>query len=252
MLPALTPMNNMFHYHYQPSSFQQWLAGMLMMYAVVTYRLGHYLSFMRRAMAHGLTLLLFLASGFGIYQLAQIYASQQYKPSVVQPAVTKAQAATPASAPESQALARSTPLSLDIPSLNLSTDLAPVGQNADGSMEVPEHDIAGWYTLAPSPGEIGPAIIVGHVDSPTGPAVFWNLRNLEPGNLVMVTREDGKKVSFSVEKVESYDQNNFPSDKVYGNLDYPGLRLITCDGKFDPLTRHYSHNLVVYARATPL
>jgi len=127
--------------------------------------------------------------------------------------------------------------------------LIKLGKNPDGSLATPErYDIAGWYEFAPTPGETGPAIIVGHVDNYLGPAVFFNLKSLHPGQSIFVTREDKQVVEFRVDSVELFDQQSFPTNAVYGNIDYPGLRLITCGGAFNPLTGHYSHNTVVYAR----
>ncbi len=147
-----------------------------------------------------------------------------------------------------KSLASSVPLSLEIPAISLSAPISGVGQNSDGSMEVPTNpDMTGWYTLAPTPGEIGPAIIVGHVDSLSGPAVFWNLNKLKPGDLVHVKRQDGSTATFKVDKQEIFQQDNFPTEQVYGNIDHAGLRLITCSGEFNHFTRHYSHNTVVYA-----
>lgn len=147
-----------------------------------------------------------------------------------------------------KSLASSVPLSLEIPAISLTAPISGVGQNSDGSMEVPsDPNMTGWYTLAPTPGEIGPAIIVGHVDSLNGPAIFWNLNKLKPGDLVNVKRQDGSTATFKVDKQEVFQQDNFPTDQVYGNIEHAGLRLITCSGEFNQFTRHYSHNIVVYA-----
>jgi sortase (surface protein transpeptidase) len=132
----------------------------------------------------------------------------------------------------------------------VTANIISVGQNSDGSIEVPGPYDVGWYNLGPTPGEVGPAVLVGHVDYvTTGPAVFWNLRNMKPNDTVQITRQDGKTVTFKVEKVASYGQDNFPTQQVYGNISYPGLRLVTCTGDFNYITHHYSDNLVVYARA---
>lgn len=149
----------------------------------------------------------------------------------------------------SAGMERSAPTRLQVPDVTIDTQLIKLGKNSDGSLATPDrYDIAGWYEFAPTPGEIGPAIIVGHVDNYLGPAVFFNLKDLQPGQPIFVTREDKQVVEFRVDSVELFDQQNFPTDAVYGNIDYPGLRLITCGGVFNPLTGHYSHNTVVYAR----
>lgn len=150
------------------------------------------------------------------------------------------------------ALTRSVPTSLEIPDIGLATDLITLGKNDDGTLATPDrYDIAGWYTLSPTPGEIGPAVIVGHVDNYLGPAVFFYLKDLQPGQSIYVNRTDGSRVRFTVDRVELVDQQNFPTQQVYGNIDYAGLRLITCGGDFDPLTGHYLSNTVVYATYAP-
>lgn len=146
------------------------------------------------------------------------------------------------------ALPKSVPVRLEIPDIGLTTELSQVGKNADGSLEVPaDANIAGWYRLSPTPGEIGPSIITGHVDTYTGPAVFFYLKDLVPGQTITITRKDKTKAHFRVDKVASFEQQAFPTKEVYGDIDYPGLRLITCGGVYDVLSGHYSHNTVVYA-----
>lgn len=145
-------------------------------------------------------------------------------------------------------LSRSIPTHLEIPDIQLSTALIQLGKNDDGSLQVPEvYDVAGWYKFSPTPGEVGPSIIAGHVDNYLGPAVFFYLKDLQPGQRISVTREDRRVVNFRVDKVALFDQQAFPTQEVYGNIDHPGLRLITCGGTYNALTGHYSHNTVVYA-----
>ncbi len=145
-------------------------------------------------------------------------------------------------------LERSVPVSIDIPSVSIKTNLIELGRNPDGTLATPERfDIAGWYKYSPTPGEIGPAVIMGHVDSRNGPAVFWNLRYLKVGAVIKVRRHDGSLVKFEVNKVRQFYQNDFPTQEVYGDLDYAGLRLITCGGVFSHLTHRYNQNTVVYA-----
>lgn len=115
-------------------------------------------------------------------------------------------------------------------------------------MEVPpDGDLAGWYKGAPTPGELGPAIIVGHVDWAGDLGVFYNLRNLEPGDHITITRMDGSTAEFQVAQVEQFSKNEFPTNAVYGDIDHPGLRLITCGGSFDRAARSYVDNIVVFA-----
>lgn len=146
--------------------------------------------------------------------------------------------------------ARSAPSRLIIPKINLDTTFVPpLGLNEDKTVSVPDsYTEVGWYTYGATPGEIGPAVILGHVDSYEGPAVFFSLGQLEEGDEVMVERADGTTATFVVESKERVPQDNFPTEKVYGQIDYAGLRLVTCSGVFNKGTQEYSHNLIVYAR----
>lgn len=145
-------------------------------------------------------------------------------------------------------LSKSEPVRLRIPDIKIDTEVLTIGKQADNTMEVPTNSwVTGWYKHGPTPGEIGPAIIVGHVDNPKGPAVFWRLRELAAGQLIEVSRADGTKAVFKVDSIKEFEQNNFPTNEVYGNINHAGLRLITCGGTFDRRTGHYSHNTVVYA-----
>ncbi|HET7673680.1 MAG TPA: class F sortase [Candidatus Saccharimonadales bacterium] len=150
--------------------------------------------------------------------------------------------------PAKHFLPASKPVHLSIPSVWIDTDLKTVGKNPDDSMEVPEDfHRAGWYKHSPTPGEKGPSIIVGHVDNHKGLGVFWELRNLKKGQIIKVKRADGRTVKFKVDTIKQYPQNSLPAKEVFGNIDYAGLRLITCGGKFNYITHHYSDNTVVYA-----
>jgi sortase (surface protein transpeptidase) len=148
----------------------------------------------------------------------------------------------------------SVPTRLQIPSISVDSGLSPLGLQADGTMEVPASGFpAGYYTGAPTPGELGPAIIAGHIDW-NGPAVFFLLHTVAVGAEVDVTREDGSVAVFEVTEVGEYPKDAFPTALVYGDLDYAGLRLITCGGAFDKATGHYEVNVVVFAklvRSTP-
>jgi hypothetical protein len=144
-------------------------------------------------------------------------------------------------------LARSSPVRLQITAIGLDSALMNLGLRADGSMQVPPGGFpAGWYTGGPTPGERGPAVMAGHVDW-NGPGVFYRLQDLRPGDQVMVTRADGSKPVFRITQVGQYPKDQFPSKLVYGNIDHPGLRLITCGGTFNTQTGHYEENLVVFA-----
>jgi sortase (surface protein transpeptidase) len=145
--------------------------------------------------------------------------------------------------------ARSAPSELRIPKLNLTTTFeAPLGLKEDRTIEVPDsYTQVGWYENGPTPGEIGPAVVLGHVDSYEGPAVFWPLGKLEPGDEVEIEREDGTTAVFVITKLERYSQDDFPTELVYGPIDHAGLRLITCSGTYLKGVQRYTHNLVVYA-----
>jgi sortase (surface protein transpeptidase) len=144
-------------------------------------------------------------------------------------------------------LSRSVPTRIRIPAIDLDTSLAQVGLKADGSLQVPSDPyMAGWYTGSPTPGEAGPAVIDGHVDRVGGIAIFWRLRELKPGDVIEIDREDGITAKFKITSLEQFSQASFPTQKVYGNTGYAGIRLITCGGVFSTATGHYSDNIVVF------
>jgi len=107
--------------------------------------------------------------------------------------------------------------------------------------------VAGWYALGPRPGDPGSAVILGHVDSKRGPAVFYRLRELRPGDQIAITRADGSSVRFAVQRTAQYDKRRFPTDDVYYPTLAPALRLVTCGGQFDFTTGHYRSNIIVFA-----
>lgn len=140
------------------------------------------------------------------------------------------------------------PTDLAIPSIGVLTEIIDLGLNPDRSVEVPtDAHIAGWYTGSPPPGQLGPAAIIGHVDSYEGPGVFYRLAELRPGAPVHIRRADDSVVTFIVERVEQYPKDAFPTERVYGDTHRPELRLITCGGAFDPAERSYRDNIVAYA-----
>jgi hypothetical protein len=147
-------------------------------------------------------------------------------------------------------LERSSPQRLRIPVVGIDTYFeGPLGLNEKGEVEVPEsYDEVGWYKYGPTPGELGPAVVLGHVDSYQGPAVFFGLGQLKPGDEIFIERADGKTVTFTVERLERHEQAGFPTAEVYSDIDYAGLRLITCTGVYSHTTLRYSHNLIVFAR----
>lgn len=142
------------------------------------------------------------------------------------------------------------PVSIEIPALKINAPVGNLGLNQDGSLQVPRNDgEVGWYSGGVRPGEEGPAIMVGHLDSKNGAAVFWRLKNLKPGDEVRVGKADGGEVVFKVDKLENHDQNSFPSEEVYRQHSGRDLRLITCAGRYDRKIGRYSENLVVFASA---
>jgi sortase (surface protein transpeptidase) len=143
-------------------------------------------------------------------------------------------------------------VSLNIPAIGASSDLLNLGLNGDGTIATPPIDEkdshAGWFDQSPEPGTLGPAILLGHIDSAKyGPAIFYDLGKLVPGDTVEVTRSDGTVAIFAVDGVREYQKDQFPTLQVYGNLDHAGLRLITCGGVFNNDTGHYESNIVVFA-----
>ena len=137
---------------------------------------------------------------------------------------------------------------IDIPAIGTTSSLVQLGLNLDGSLEVPtDFGQAGWFSGGVAPGENGPAVIAGHLDSYKGPAIFAKLELLKPGDRVRIARADGVKVEFVVTRIDRYPKDYFPTDQVYGPTTGPELRLITCGGVFDQQAHSYKANTVVYA-----
>jgi Sortase domain len=163
------------------------------------------------------------------------------------PAPTGPIAAPPQSA---QPAPVASPVSLTIPLIGVKTQLLTLGLAAGGALQVPplsSASVAGWYTGSPRPGAVGSAIIVGHIDSVSGPGVFFRLSELRRGDHVYVKRADGSTAEFRVASVQRYLKDHFPTATVYGPTPDAELRLITCGGAFDSATGHYLSNIVVYA-----
>ena len=152
-------------------------------------------------------------------------------------------------------LRRARPLALDIPAIAVHSRLLQLGLTPSGSLAVPppgpHYNQAAWFTGSPTPGQIGPAVIEGHVDSADqGSSVFFKLGALRPGDAVMVQRADHTTAVFRVNAVRRYPKDRFPTALVYGNTDHAALRLITCGGTFDRMSGHYRDNIVVFAHLT--
>jgi LPXTG-site transpeptidase (sortase) family protein len=144
---------------------------------------------------------------------------------------------------------RSIPLRIAIPSISVDSTIIQLGLEKDGTLAVPQDgSVAGWYTGSPTPGEIGPSVVVGHVDWKGKMGVFFRLRSIKVGARVKVLRVDGSTQTFKVERIEAFAKTNFPSDQVYGDIAYAGLRLITC-GDFNFQLHKYVKDIVVFAEA---
>jgi len=156
-------------------------------------------------------------------------------------------AGKPRAAPAVLTVARSVPVELQIPAIGLSVPLSELGLNSNHTVQVPTNfQVPGWYEYGPSPGQMGSSVILGHVDSYQGPAVFFQLRTLRPGDQVDVVLADGVLAHFVVRQVAMYLKADFPTQLVYGSHGYSALQLVTCGGVFDTQTGHYLSNVVVY------
>lgn len=139
------------------------------------------------------------------------------------------------------------PTRLLVPTIGVDERLVPVGLQSDGAMETPDFGGAGWYAPGPRPGASGPAVIVAHVHGPAGDDVFARLHELRPGDEVTVERTDGS-TTFVVTDVTSAPKEELPYDRIWADSPVPLLRLITCGGAPDPVSRTYPDNTIVYAR----
>jgi sortase (surface protein transpeptidase) len=163
------------------------------------------------------------------------------------PTPTQSTRPTPTTTPAPATTAR--PVGLTIPAIGVRTDLVRLGLQDDGTVQVPaDPDVAGWYRLGPRPGEEGSAVILGHVDSAEGPAVFARLGTLRRGDAVRVRLEDGSTVRFRVRSVRVYPNADFPARLVYGARRGRVLNLVTCGGAYDAARGGYQANVVVSAR----
>jgi LPXTG-site transpeptidase (sortase) family protein len=165
-----------------------------------------------------------------------------------------ASAAPPGGAPKSTVaaspLARSTPVRLRIPAIGVDTPVIQVGLNSDGTVDVPPiaaHAPAAWYDGSPTPGQTGPSVILGHVTvGRFGDGVFLRLEQLKAGDRIEVAPRDGATAAFTVDSVQTVAKAQFPTNAVYGNVDRPALRLITCGGARQS-AGGYPDNVIVYA-----
>jgi len=153
-----------------------------------------------------------------------------------------------ASAADSFSMTSSPPVSVRASVVGIHSQLVQVGLDRNQAIEVPaSYSEAAWYRLGPTPGTLGAAVIIGHVDSFHGPGVFFNLGDMRPGQIIDVARADKSVAHFRVDAINRYSKDLFPTEAVYGPINYAGLRLITCSGTFDETTRSYDSNTVVFA-----
>ncbi|MFI6228973.1 class F sortase [Micromonospora echinospora] len=162
---------------------------------------------------------------------------------------------SPSPSPTVVGMPRSQPTRIRIPKIGVDAPTVPLGLDKNQQIAVPplnQPGKTGWYKLGPSPGEIGTAVVVGHVDSRAkGRAVFYRLGALKPGDTIEVPREDGKKARFVVDGVTRYPKKKLPLDLVYGHTDKAQLRVITCGGGYDKAAKAYKDNIVVFATLVP-
>jgi hypothetical protein len=184
----------------------------------------------------------------GVAAVGVAISAQEHAP---QPSLAAAGATGSARGPS---LRRSMPVSVDIPAIGVHSELLRLGVSPSGTIQVPpihtRPSEAAWYKYSVTPGQIGASVIEGHVDSYQGPAVFFRLGALRPGNSVEVTLADGITAVFRVTGVREYTKSRFPAKSIYGATGYAALRLITCGGAFDYATRNYLSSTVVFASLT--
>jgi sortase (surface protein transpeptidase) len=171
---------------------------------------------------------------------------------LVSPGAPGPAAASPSTAvsPASVAAERAAPVRVRVPAIGVDSELLRLGTDAAGVLVPPDDpDRAGWFPGGAVPGDVGPAVVAGHVDSVEGPAVFARLRELTPGDEVVVDRQDGTTARFTVTGVGRHPKDDFPTEAVYGPTPRAELRLVTCGGDFDRSRGSYEDNVVVFARA---
>jgi hypothetical protein len=191
-----------------------------------------------------------LLASWGGWQVGLAVADPPVPPPALPSAVVGSTSAPPVAVP---GLERSDPVKISIDSIKLRASVDQIGLAPDGTLEeqpFPRAANAAWYRLGPAPGEVGPSVITGHVDTKTSVAVFFYLSRLRPGDRVVITRADGRTVTFTVDWLGSFPKAQFPTQMVYGPTSYPALRLITCGGPFDHAAGSYLDNIVVFAHLT--
>jgi hypothetical protein len=211
----------------------------------------------RRLVFGAAWLAMILVLGWGGWQVWRAESSPPAPPSVP-PAAGRVSATasvpgmspSPASPTAAPQLDRSAPVEISIESIGVRARVGEVGLASDGTLEeqpLSQASEAAWYRLGPAPGQVGPAVIVGHVDTKTTLGVFFYLSRVHSGDRVVITRADGRTVTYQVDSLTSVPKSNFPTQLVYGPTSYPALRLITCGGTFDRRAGSYLNNIIVFA-----
>ena len=197
----------------------------------------------KKGFAFGLKLIfaVMILAGIGLITSGKVKPSESPKSSLagnvlkVQPALAAGFANTP------------NPSQLNISSLSISAPFEELGLNSDHTLEVPKNNMGvGWFVYGAKPGQIGAAVIVGHLDSAKGPAIFAHLSKIKPGDQIVITRDDGSIITYRVDSLAEYSQNNFPTKAIYAPVPYAAIRLITCSGVWNKKAGRYSQNLVVF------
>jgi hypothetical protein len=198
-----------------------------------------------RARIAGIGGMLLLIVGFSVVIFAVLAQRHAPQPSAAAAGVTGPPLKT------IRPLRRSVPVRVTIPAIGVDSKLLHLGVNADGTIQVPSlttsAGLAAWYKYSVTPGQVGTSVIEGHVDNLEGPAVFFRLGALHPGDTIDVRLADGITAVFRVTGVREFSKASFPAETVYGQARYPALRLITCGGDFDYATGHYLSSIVVFA-----
>jgi hypothetical protein len=204
----------------------------------------------------GLTVACLVAGGASFAEAYRATAGQRHLvpapvvPVAVPPTTTPPTTTPPTTAPRlSLPIKVAPPVQVDIPAVGLAAPVVAVGLDTSRQLDIPAPSLAGWYRLGPAPGAIGPAVIVGHVDTYTGPGVFYRLTAVRTGDEVDIVHAGGARSRFVITAVTVVTKAAFPSAAVFAPTSGPTLRLITCTGAFNPTSRHYVDSLIAWARA---